>query len=146
MEKKVISPWKKYGQIVASVLLDVFVFFVAFVTASAILGKVLFACGIKSEYKPVVVGSVVILGVLGLISVIYALSGVMQGNIFWMPNLECRDESALMVFVVIGVIVLIGAVIWYSWKTIDERIQKHKRAVGVKEFVVTDYTRGISDI
>jgi Na+/melibiose symporter-like transporter len=67
-------------------------------------------------------------------------------NFFFMPHFECRDESALFAFVIIGAVVLVAVTLWWSYKTISERIERHKRSVGVKEFIVTDYTRGIADI
>ena len=148
MEKKEIPEWKKITQIVFSVIFDFMTFIITFVAASSIFGWVLVKLGIKFAWtdKPFFIGSIVMIGILGFISFLYGLMLIMKDNIFFLHNLDFRGENALFLFLIIGAIVLISASIYWIYKTLKERIEHHKRSIGVKEFEVKDYTRGIEDI
>lgn len=116
-----------------------------FAFASLITGKGLKKVGYQMEgVSETVTGCLVICGVLGCVAVVFGLMCMIRDGGF-MPHVvpNCDSDSALAMFVIIGIIVLVGAAIYWSYYTIRKRIDRHRRSVGVKENVVVDYTRGI---
>jgi hypothetical protein len=148
MEKREISECRKISEIVGSVLLDLCAFVVMFVGAAAVFGRFLIWTGVGTTLGPTVVGALTMFGILGVLAMIVGLVHLTRdgGMIYFMHGMNFRDDSALTVFVVIGILVAVGAAIYWTVKTIKERIAKHKREIGVRELVVQDYTRGINDV
>jgi hypothetical protein len=148
MEKKEISEWRKIAEIIGSVLLDLCGFTVAFAGAAALFGRFLIWMGVHTTFGPNTLGALTMFGILGVITMIIGIAQLARdgGMIYFMHGMNFRDDSAVAVFVIIGILVAVGATIYWTVKTIRERIAKHKRAIGVRELVVQDYTRGIDDI
>jgi hypothetical protein len=147
MEKHEIAEWRKIAEIIGSVLIDLCGFVLAFVAGSLVLGEFLIFCGAETTLKPPIFGALVIFGVLGFIALVYGLSQMAHGGIWFPMHMDVgRNDGALVMLIVIGAIGVVAAAIYWTVVTVKERIEKHKRSVGVREFVVRDYTRGVSDI
>jgi hypothetical protein len=149
LEQKPIPEWRKYGEIVGSVLLDLTSFVILFAAASILTGKLLVRMNFHPEMRPGYLGACVIFGILGFGAFIAGLFMIMRDQpvyFFWMHGMDCHNEGAPLVFITIGAIVVTGAAVWWAYVTIKARIEKHQRAIAVREFVVKDYTRGIQDI
>jgi uncharacterized membrane protein len=149
LEQKKIPEWRKYAEIIGSVVLDLATFAMLFCAASIATGKLLIALKVESRLTPGQLGAFVICGVLGFIAFIAGIVMIMKDQpvyLYWFHGIQCDNDSAPLIFVTIGAIVLAIAAVWWAVVTIKARIEKHQRAIGVKEFVVKDYTRGIQDL
>jgi hypothetical protein len=147
MEKQEFPEWRKIAEIVGSVLLDLSGFILAFGAGSLVIGKVFIFFGVQTTLKPHIYGGLVVLGVLGFVALVYGIAMTARGA-FWFPmHLNVgRDNNAMILLIVIGAIVVITAAVYWTCVTIKERVEKHRRSIGVREFVVKDYARGVGDI
>ena len=145
LEKKIIPEWKKIAEIVFSVVIDLLLFVSAFTAGASILGWIIAKCGITFSWtnKPFLIGATVLMGVLGFIAMIYGMLRIFRDNVIMLHNIDFRGDNALIMFVVIGCVVLLFGIAYWLYVTLKYRIERHKRAVGVKEFEVKDFTRGI---
>lgn len=147
-EKKKIPEWKKITQIVLSVVFDLLTFIALFVIFSYIIGKLIQKTGQKplGITNSTVLGAAIVFCVLGVITVIVAILYVAQNNPFIINTFDCNDENAFVVFIIIGAVAVLSATAYVTYITLKKRLDKHKRAVGVKENVVHDYLRGVDNI
>jgi hypothetical protein len=147
MEKQVIPEWRKIAEIVFSVFSDLCGFALVFAAGSFVLGRFLIFCGAQTTFKPHVFGALVAFGILGFIALVYGLSTMAHGG-FWFPlHMDFgRNDGAIVVLIVLGAIIVVAAAVYWTVTTLQERLAKHRRSIGVKEFVVRDYSRGINDI
>ncbi|OHT10663.1 hypothetical protein TRFO_04165 [Tritrichomonas foetus] len=148
-EFKKMPEWKKHFQIISSVILDVISICSMFALSSFILGKLFITFNIKSELipNPTLFGGAIICGIIGFCIIIYAMS---QGGFFYFypSNFYSgnNNNDALMAFVVIGIVAVFASLIYYTYYITKSRYERHRRAVGVKENVVTDYLKGVDKI
>lgn len=147
-EKKEIPEWRKTTEIVLSVLFDLLAFILLFTVSSYLLGKLIQ----KTNHKPLnisnstLLGAAIIFGILGIIIVIVSVFYAAQYNPFFINTVDCNDENALVVFIIIGAVAVVSATVYFTYQTLKDRLERHKRAVGVKENVVQDYLRGVDNI
>lgn len=145
LQKKEIPQWKVYADITLSVIIDFGLISLWFVLLSFLLGSLMVYFGVQFEItsNPLLMGAMVLIVILGFVSFIFGLTMIARDNIFFLNGINCNGDNAIMVFFVIGAIVVLCASVYWIYVTLNERIEHHQRRVGVKQFVVRDFTRGI---
>ena len=148
LEKKVIPEWQKTAEIVLSVVFDLLAFITAFLFLSYIVGKLIQKSGKRplNISNSTVLGAAIVFGILGIIIFIIAIFYVAQSNPFFINTVDCNDENAFVIFIIIGAVAVISATAYVTYITLKKRLEKHKRAIGVKENIVQDYLRGVDNI
>lgn len=147
-EKKKIPEWKKTTEIVLSVVFDLLAFITLFLLFSYLIGKLIQKSGKKplNISNSTILGSAIVFGILGIIAFIVAIFYLAQNNPFFINTVDCNDENAFVIFIIIGAVTVLTATVYVTYITLKERLEKHKRAIGVKENVVRDYLRGVDNI
>ncbi|KAH0793255.1 hypothetical protein GPJ56_002813 [Histomonas meleagridis] len=148
LEVKPMSKYRVAAEIIGSVLLDILVAVAIFVISSKILGTILIKCHVtyKTTSNPTLMGALTIFAIIGIISIIFGIFYISQNGVIWLDLPDFRGDNAGTVLVVIGIIVVAIASIYWIYITLKNRFERHQRAVGVKQNVVTDYLRGINNV
>lgn len=149
LEVKEISKIKVITEIGFSIFVDLFVFVSLFLLISKLIGILLVKFGSnESTTNPTYRGALILFGIVGFIGIIMGIIALVRSNavFFDFPFISANDDNALLVFVIIGIVIVAIATFYWAYITAQKRYQRHKRAVDVKKYVVTDYLRGINNV
>jgi hypothetical protein len=158
LEHKQIAKWQKSALVIGCVLLDLMCLVLLLTATSFILGTSLIAMKCETTMNPGALGALVILGTYGVVSLIVGLTaarwqhpqlGANTWIIMFPLPIPCYDccrwwaiiELVLLLILAIPKMVSLVVIpsLQLAYVPIKARIDTHRRAVAVMEFVVVDY-------
>ena len=148
LEVNKIPEWKKKAEIYLSVLRDLLFGILLFIIASNLLGRLCFRFNltVTNINNQTLLGAAVICFVCGIIAFIFGIFYVADNQPIFLYQMNFNDQNAFVVFIIIGCIAVVSTVVYFTYKTLKERLEEHERSVGVKENIVQDYLRGVDNI
>lgn len=151
LEVRELSVCRACTQIALSIIADLAIFASSFALLSYLIGLAMLKLGVAQDTShPALNGVLVLFGVIGFAAVIFMIVTVARrpGAVLDFPllNSDGGGEGALVALVVIGFVIVVAGTFYWVFDTAKKRYQRHKRAVDVKRYVVTDYLRGINNV